>query len=81
MRQRFGAAGPMAGSGPEPAEVLLVGFWTLVRRDLEAGHQETRDWLEDDDCAWWVRLSFATVDVDQVRVWLRQLWRPRTRAA
>ena len=60
---------------------LLLGFWKQVRHDLRAGHQETRDWLDSGDATWWIRVSFPSRDVDEVRTWLRQVWRPRGRAA
>ena len=52
-----------------------------MRRDLHAGHQETRDWLDSDDATWWIRVSFPSRDGDQVGAWLRHLWRPQERTA
>ncbi len=60
---------------------LLTAFWRYVRHDLRAGRPEVLAWLDSDDATWWLRVSFPSRDVDQVRAWLRQLWRPRERAA
>ncbi len=81
MRRRYGLAPAPPDVWDEGVERLLMAFWTRVRRDLDAGQQETRDWLDSDAAAWWVHVSFPSRDVDQVGAWLRHLWRPRERAA